>query len=113
MTGGDVYSYKLEPVNTEWIHMADNHVSFANLPPGVYRLCVKAERYGQVATRELGLVVCPPWWRSLWAYLVYIVLAVVAFAFGSSGIAITKSASCVSASVCLPLARRRSCMRKG
>lgn len=80
VTGGDVYSYKLEPVNTEWIHMADNHVSFANLPPGVYRLCVKAERYGQVATRELGLVVCPPWWRSLWAYLVYIVLAVVAFA---------------------------------
>ena len=35
VTGGDVYSYKLEPVNTEWIHMADNHVSFANLPPGV------------------------------------------------------------------------------
>ena len=72
--GSGNYSYSLEPGNGEWVRMSDNRVSFANLQPGSYKLCVRAENHGQQAQQELSIVISPPLWRSDWAYMVYLLL---------------------------------------
>lgn len=76
VTSGSMYSYKLEPVNSEWISMSGNQISFANLPPGTYNLCVKVDTHGQTITKSLEIVITPPWYSSKWAYLAYIILIV-------------------------------------
>lgn len=78
VTSGSVYSYKLEPANKEWITMAGNHISFSNLSPGKYNLCVRVETHGHAITKSMEIVITPPWYSSMWAYLVYIVLAMAA-----------------------------------
>lgn len=79
--GNGTYSYKLEPVNKEWMRMSDNKLSFANLPPGSYKLCVKVENHGQTAKKELRIVITPPWWQSTWAYMAYTLLLLIAIAY--------------------------------
>jgi len=70
-------SYRLLPVNSEWIEMKDNEISFANLAIGKYTLEIRAEGEYNTATRRLGIVILPPWWKSAWAYGIYILLIVV------------------------------------
>lgn len=72
--GSGVYSYRIEPGNGEWIRMIDNRVSFTNLQPGTYKLCVRVDNHGQTARKEMTIVICPPWWQSVWAYIIYILL---------------------------------------
>lgn len=76
--GNGIYSYKLEPGNGEWMRMSDNKLSFANLQPGTYALCIKVENHGQTAEKELTIVITPPWWLSAWAYAVYLLLIIAA-----------------------------------
>ena len=61
--------------------MSDNKLSFANLPPGSYKLCVKVENHGQKAEKELRIVITPPWWQSAWAYMAYTLLLLIAIAY--------------------------------
>ena len=72
--GSGIYTYQLEPGNGEWIRMTDNRISFANLQPGTYQLHVRVENHGQTAQKELTIVITPPWWLSVWAYIVYLLL---------------------------------------
>jgi len=56
---------------------AQNTVNLGNLAPGTYRLQVTAANSDGVWDREgviLQIVVHPPWWRSIWAYLAYALL---------------------------------------
>lgn len=70
-------SYRLMPVSDEWIAMKDNEISFANLAPGKYNLEIRAENGPGSATRQLEITILPPWWKSAWAYGIYILLIVV------------------------------------
>ena len=49
---------------------------YATLPVGQYRLQVKAVdgHSGVEVLRELSVTVLPPWWRTSWAYGVYVVV---------------------------------------
>lgn len=76
VTSGSVYSYKLEPVNSEWISMNGNHISFANLAPGIYNLCVRVDTHGHIITKSIEIVITPPWYSSKMAYLAYIILII-------------------------------------
>lgn len=76
--GGGEYSYRLHPGSGEWVRMADNRISFANLSPGRYKLSVKVENNGRAAERSISIVITPPWWSSVWAYAVYLALAAMA-----------------------------------
>lgn len=72
------YSYRMDPIDKDWIPAASNqNISYAKLPPGKYTFRVRATHSGapgQEATRSLSIVILPPWWQSIAAYMVYTLL---------------------------------------
>ena len=54
----------------------DNYVTYTNLSPGVYKLIVKSTSKGKTSDHlsVLEIEVLPPWYRSVWAYMVYLLL---------------------------------------
>ncbi len=53
---------------------------YTNLPPGSYRFLIEASRDGNqwsAAAEPLSLAVVPPWYRTLLAYLIYILAAII------------------------------------
>lgn len=75
--GPIAFSYRLLPVSDEWIDMKDNEISFTNLATGKYTLEIKAVSESNVATRRLEINILPPWWKSGWAYGVYVLLILI------------------------------------
>jgi signal transduction histidine kinase/DNA-binding response OmpR family regulator/ligand-binding sensor domain-containing protein len=76
-----VFSYKLEGFSSEWLTLpaGQNSVSFTNLTPGRYVLRVRALNNDGCASKEeatLTLIVRPPFWRTIWAYILYAVIVV-------------------------------------
>lgn len=70
------YKYKMEGFDKEWKETgADNRlVTYTNLPHGTYTFKVQAcssDLQGSYSETELKIVILPPWWQSLWAYIVY------------------------------------------
>jgi len=78
------YAYMLDGLDSEWTSTSDGQATFTNLPAGSYTLRVKARTAdGQwSAERTIRLSVAPPFYRSVWALLLYaiVVLAVVGYA---------------------------------
>ncbi len=73
------YMYKLDGFNDDWlICKASMHrVTFTNLAPGTYTLRVKAvngDGYGSNEESLLTIVIRPPFWLSIWAYIIYAIL---------------------------------------
>jgi signal transduction histidine kinase/ligand-binding sensor domain-containing protein/DNA-binding response OmpR family regulator len=66
--------------NDEWQPIGNQRlVNFTNLQPGDYTFQIKASNNNQVWSdkiREVKLVVLPPWWRTWWAYTIYILLTI-------------------------------------
>ena len=77
------YSFRLEGYDHDWHYTeADNRwATYQNLPPGHYELRVRGvDSYGRLVEMPytISVHVLPPWYRTWWAYLVYICLLVVA-----------------------------------
>jgi signal transduction histidine kinase/DNA-binding response OmpR family regulator/ligand-binding sensor domain-containing protein len=71
------YQYRIKGFSDRWTTMLGNSVRFSVLPPGKYELTVRAcndQNIWSPYMRSLTLVVRPPWYRSIWAILVYILL---------------------------------------
>ena len=74
------YSYRLLGLQNEWTPPSTEHlITFTDLSPGHYRLEVKASNNWGVwsihpATRDI--VVLPPWWRTWWAYTLYLLIVI-------------------------------------
>lgn len=71
------YSYVLENYDDNWSTPSTlNFAGYKNLSPGTYRLHVKVRNASGVWSKEavLTIVVAPPFWRTSWAYLIYILL---------------------------------------
>jgi signal transduction histidine kinase/DNA-binding NarL/FixJ family response regulator/streptogramin lyase len=70
------YAYRLEPMQSQWIHNGGvNRAYFTNLSPGQYVLRVKASNNDGVWNEKgssLIVIITPPWWRTIWAYGVYL-----------------------------------------
>ncbi|WP_143072936.1 ligand-binding sensor domain-containing protein [Parapedobacter indicus] len=79
MTG---YAYKMEGLDNEWTHIRANRKAyFTKLPPGDYVFRVNAaDSRGDFNGREtnLHITILPPFWASLPAYLVYVLIALAA-----------------------------------
>lgn len=68
------YAYMLEGLNKEWFYTTDTQITFNSLPPGNYRLLIKATNgTGQwhEDVSALFIRVLPPFWLSWYAYLFY------------------------------------------
>lgn len=76
-TESNRYEYRLTPLDKKWIKAGNNRdISYAKLPPGSYTLFVRATNGADVlhyATRSLVIEILPPWWRTVWAYILYVV----------------------------------------
>lgn len=72
------YAYKLEGFNEGWIQLGSKHeVTFTNIDPGEYTLRVKGSNNDGVWNEDgasLRITIVPPWWRTRWAYGLYVLL---------------------------------------
>lgn len=75
------YAYILKGFNNDWVHVGtDNTAVFTNVPPGTYEFCVRCTNGDKIwsgETATLLIRIRPPWWNTVWAYLVYLLLGVV------------------------------------
>lgn len=81
------YAYYLEGYDRDWHHTdAQSRVAtYQNLPPGTYHLQLRAvDSYGRLVEMPYSIEICvlPPWYRTWWAYLVYVILLAAA-AYGA------------------------------
>lgn len=73
------YAYQMSNVDKQWIYTtADNRsATYANLAPGTYTFRVKAtsgDGTWSDDVTEMKIIVNPPFWKTWWAYLIYIML---------------------------------------
>jgi len=71
------YQHQLEGLEDTWSTLtAHNEATYGNLLPGTYTFKVKAMNREGVWSKELRytFTIRPPWWKTWWAYLGYIVL---------------------------------------
>ena len=75
---GGKYSYRLDPIDKQWIVSDQRQISYANLLPGKYTLMLRSAKNEEDETatpiRQLQINVLPPWWKTSWAYLSYIMI---------------------------------------
>ncbi|WP_291959310.1 two-component regulator propeller domain-containing protein [Maribacter sp.] len=74
------YSYKLEGFDDEW-HNSKNtaFAHYTNLSPGEYTFKVKASNNDGVWSETpatMSFKISPPFWHTIWAYLLYILLLI-------------------------------------
>lgn len=75
------YEYILEGYEKEW-HVADKSriASYTNVPPGSYLFRVKTlddTNPTLDSGTTLQIKILPPWWKSVWAYIIYAILVLV------------------------------------
>lgn len=75
------FQYKMDNLNNEWMTTSPgiNRITYNNLLPGRYYFHVRAydnDNYSPIRTIEV--VITPPWYKSLWAYFIYLLLFILA-----------------------------------
>ena len=73
------YVYQIEGFNTQWIPTQENKIVISTLPSGSYRLLIKACNSDGVWNNTptiLFINVTPPFYESIWAYIIYIILII-------------------------------------
>lgn len=71
------YQYQLEGLDKDWSNWnTETYKDYTNLPPGKYRFLVRARNiYGHIGeTAVCNLHILPPFYRTWWAYLLYLLL---------------------------------------
>ncbi len=75
------YAYQMEGLDDKWQSVGeDENITFRNIAPGHYTLRVRARMKNGVwddsHTDSLRIVVAPPFYRSWWAYCLYLLLII-------------------------------------
>lgn len=76
------YQYKLEGFNDDYMTAGEGEhsVTYTNLAPGTYILCVRAinnDGYESTEEARLKIIITPPFYMTAWAYALYVLIAVV------------------------------------
>ena len=72
-----VFFYNIEGLNNTWNEIENNTIDIATLPPGRYKLRIKYICRGSGAESEIYILpirISPPFYRSILAYFLYIIL---------------------------------------
>lgn len=75
------YEYRLAGYDETWRSLRDRNIRYMNLPPGRYTLTVRSrptKLLGGGVRIELGIRVYPPFYASVYAYLLYVLFIVAA-----------------------------------
>jgi signal transduction histidine kinase/ligand-binding sensor domain-containing protein len=72
--------YRLEPYDGEWRSaQSEERNQYYNLPSGKYVLKVRTpDLDGSWAIKEMAIIIDPPWWRTIWAYIIYAMVGLLA-----------------------------------
>jgi len=80
------YAYKMENIDKNWTYLKRNRKAyFTDLSPGTYVFKVKASNSSGLWNEKetsLSIQILPPWWASPWAYLSYLLIALVIIYYG-------------------------------
>ncbi|SFD96039.1 Two component regulator propeller [Flavobacterium phragmitis] len=80
------YAYKMSGLDKEYINADNNRIAnYANLPPGSYTFEVMAAIDGQwenAGKTSIEINVSPPFWKSWWAYIFYMIAGAAMIWFG-------------------------------
>ncbi len=72
------YSYLLYGFNKDWVPAGSrNYAAFTNLNSGKYIFNVKSTNSDEASVEtpaEMEIIIMPPWWRTVWAYALYVFL---------------------------------------
>ena len=74
------YSYMMKGMDNKWYDVGNDYdVVFRGLQPGHYTFVLrgklKSQDWDDARETHLDIVITPPFWRTWWAYLIYLLLA--------------------------------------
>ncbi len=68
------YDYRMRGLSKEWVKGAVTpEITFTGLAPGTYEFELKCSDNKSAKVSTLRIVILPPWYRTVWAYLAYVV----------------------------------------
>ncbi|WJG07934.1 two-component regulator propeller domain-containing protein [Aliiglaciecola sp. LCG003] len=74
------YQYKVDGLHDEWVDAgSNNEITFSNLADGTYTLRVRganSDGYWSEQELEVQLEVMPPPWKTIYAYVVYLIILI-------------------------------------
>ncbi|WP_455673288.1 response regulator [Phocaeicola sp.] len=73
-TNSELFEYKLEGWDKQWIHAPYPTVTYSGLTPGKYNLLVRDPKNHKEIT--LKIVIHPPFYASIYAYCLYVLLVI-------------------------------------
>jgi signal transduction histidine kinase/ligand-binding sensor domain-containing protein/DNA-binding response OmpR family regulator len=72
------YAYRLDGVDKDWVYSGTRRfASYPKLQPGTYKFRVRGSNNDAVwneSGTSISLIIYPPWWKTWWAYLTYVLL---------------------------------------
>lgn len=77
--GQNVFSYKLEGSDKDWVSTTNDNVRYSNLPPGTYHFLLRVSNNDGVWNNDplqLTITVLPPWWHTWWFTLFLLLVSV-------------------------------------
>lgn len=72
-----IFEYRIKELDKGWLSTLPgvNQITYHNLPSGEYTLEVRASKYGSYSPiKRMLLKVSPPWYKSVWAYFIYLII---------------------------------------
>ena len=83
LSGSNQYAYKLEGFEDNWNYVGNKRsATYTNLDAGYYTFKVKVANENGVWSEDiiaLNILKHPPFWRTIWAYLIYLSFALLLF----------------------------------
>jgi signal transduction histidine kinase/ligand-binding sensor domain-containing protein len=79
-TGNTKYLYMLENYDNTWRDIGAEHKAyFFNVPPGKYVMRARAiNEEGVSVTKSISIIISPPWWKTWWAYTIFLFIFITA-----------------------------------